>query len=408
MRTALTLLVLAACGDPPPLSIKFKLTTGPDQQCMASNMQPAQSCSDVALPCPSHLGIRIVSPSDPTRAFVSMCEPITGRPDLCSIAGINLPDGIKVQEQTLEVEVTVYPDSELVPLGGNCPTDPKFDAKGLPVSAAGIGEPTPAVGGSAYYHPGDSETIVALGCTDQAALAACIADDAIAVNATVNDFDLGFSVSTGDAAQLELFVGEPHASPEHPSEFILSPSATRPLALSAPQQPGWTATLSMADQLALDLIDSVCVEVLDFSTVIRPTLACKGYTPGDRTLGFTGVRIAGPTLDQILKAAGFADIPMNGIVIGVVIDSNLRPVSGVKVTLSNATNAGSVAYLSADRTKTIIGGPTTSNGIFISTDAPYGSVFSTTSMLQMVSGFGGIVDGKVTVVVLQFPNPQGN
>jgi hypothetical protein len=388
-------LALAACGDPPPLKIKYKLS-GSGQQCMNGSVA-AQSCSDVALPCAAHLGVRIIPPGDPTRAFVSICEPIIGRPDLCSIAGINLPDGVTIPEQTLEVEVAVYPDNEF---GGDCPTDSKFAPDGLPVSDTGA----PAVGGAAYYHPGDSETTILLGCTDQAALAACQMDDSIIVNATVNDFD-AVSLSKMAADQLELFVGEPHASPEQPNEYILNPTATKALDRTAPQPPAWGTTLTMADQTALMLIDSICVEVLDFSTVIRPILVCKPYTQADKTISLTGVRIAGPTLDQILAADALADIPQGGIVIGMVVDSNFMPVAGVSV-------APSSGYLSEDRTRFLAPGgasTTTSNGIFIA-NAPYGTMFTAhgATMLQVASGFGGVVDGKVTVVMLQFPNPQGN
>ena len=94
--------------------------------------------------------------------------------------------------------------------------------------------------------------------------------------------------------------------------------------------------------------------------------------------------------------------PDQGLVIGIVLDYLGNPVSGLNV----ATTAGAVRYLSADRHNIILGG-TSASGIFISEDAPFGTTFSATSSLHTVAGFGGLVDGKVTVVVLQFGTPVG-
>jgi hypothetical protein len=120
----------------------------------------------------------------------------------------------------------------------------------------------------------------------------------------------------------------------------------------------------------------------------------------------TGVRLAKASLDQVLKTLGLAGtFPEKGLVLGMVLDNNGNPLSGVVVT----STAGLVEYLSADR-RNILTGATSSSGIFVSRDAPFGSTFSAHgSVVQMVpSGYGGLVDGKVTIVVLQFQQPQGN
>jgi hypothetical protein len=49
---------------------------------------------------------------------------------------------------------------------------------------------------------------------------------------------------------------------------------------------------------------------------------------------------------------------------------------------------------------------TTASGIFVSRDAPYGTSFAAAQTNQAISAMGGLVEGKVTVVVLQFDIPQ--
>jgi hypothetical protein len=49
---------------------------------------------------------------------------------------------------------------------------------------------------------------------------------------------------------------------------------------------------------------------------------------------------------------------------------------------------------------------TSNNGIFVSRDAPFGTMFATSRPGRpTVTGVGGMVAGKITVVVLQLDNP---
>src|SRR5258708_38369109 len=72
--------------------------------------------------------------------------------------------------------------------------------------------PTPAIGGITYYHPGDLETILDLGCTDLGQLnnATGSGHVSLPVSASVDDFDTEVTVQPSLADRLTASVGEPH------------------------------------------------------------------------------------------------------------------------------------------------------------------------------------------------------
>jgi hypothetical protein len=81
-----------------------------------------------------------------------------------------------------------------------------------------------------------------------------------------------------------------------------------------------------------------------------------------------------------------------------VLDSAENPLAGRVVT----TTTGTVKYLNANRTG-LVSGATSASGIFVSQDAPYNTDFSTTNpQFQTITKPGGLIKGKVTIVVLQF------
>lgn len=417
MRAACLAIVLAACGDPPPLTIKYELTSGADQACMDSMMQPAKSCTDVAMPCQMYLSVRVVAPSDPTQAFITLCKPVTGQKDLCSIAGLDLPQA-RIPAQTLQVQVALYPEDALTDVDGDgaldCPTDLQFAATGLPVSAVPFGgQPLPAVGGSAYYHPGDPETDVALGCTSQDELAWCQADNAIDVTAAIDDFDLledglpSPSVTEALGDQLRVSVGEPFQS-INPDEYVLNPASAQDLMRTVEgPEPAWGEPVMLTFQQA------ACLEVLEDSAQTTPTLTCKPVTPDQRAIDFTGVWLSRTTLQQVLATVGQPDVPTRGLVLGIVLDDTGQPKPGVTVLATSSdpmhVPAPDLEYLSPDLTKQVTGG-TSSSGVFVSQDAPFGTIFTAQdgSTPTPPVAYGGVVDGKVTLVVLQYTKPQGS
>ena len=60
-----------------------------------------------------------------------------------------------------------------------------------------------------------------------------------------------------------------------------------------------------------------------------------------------------------------------------------------------------IEYLSQDRSAVVANGvATTSSGVFVSPDAPFGTAWSTKGGgLQIATGYGGLVEGKVSVLV---------
>jgi hypothetical protein len=402
MRLALALVALAACSDPPPLEIKYALKTDGTQLCYANLAQqtPAHSCTDVSMLCPSVLDLRIVSAADTTHQFVKVCEPITGRMNLCSIAGINLPAPTSsIAEQTLEVQVAVYRDSDLAhddAMNPICPDGLQFGADGLPESSA----PSPAVGGRAFYHPGDTSTVVELGCTDESAIQdpTCVGMNSVLVTATVNDFDSDVSVAPSLADSLSVSIGEPQPVINGmTTQYVLQPTHTRALDRTVVGPiPGWGGAIDLA------LMSTACLEVLEDVPQATPSLVCKPVTMGQAEVDLPGIRVSKTTLDQILAADTLSTFPPQGLVIGIVLNDLGQPFEGITVTTSDTTAV--VSYLAANR-QGLIGGATSSNGIFLSTTAAFGSTFTAVNGMNQASAFGGLVEGKVTVVVLQFTQP---
>ncbi|HTR51344.1 MAG TPA: hypothetical protein VMJ10_11600 [Kofleriaceae bacterium] len=417
-RYLLVLAAVAACSDPPPLIIDYALASQINACQASSGSGFATSCSEVALPCDTYLLLNIIDPSNPDMPVYTTCKPVTGRKDLCSIAGVDLgmADGSKVElpDQNLQVQIAIYATSELATDDqGNpqCPSPPTFDDHGM-VEA---GNPMPAIGGAADYHPGDAKTVVTLGCSSQFRLDACSGMNEVAVTASAIDLDTDLAVSSAIADNLVLSVGEP-TPPQGAAmdEYALSPGSSTPLARNTSSQvPSWGADVATAFQ------KFACVEVLDESSPpFTPVLTCQTAAPSVTMLDFTAVRVSGVTLTEVLAAAhpGLGGVPATGITVGVVVDYTGTPVTNATVSVASSDEAvePTVQYLSADGST--LGMPNTGstsiNGIFV-VNAPFGSVLTAHSAsltLPSESGtaLGGDVDGKVTAVVLQFKMQMGN
>ncbi len=397
MRRALVLVLgcVAACATP-PLQIIYELADGtPGQSCGVSQ------CSEVPMGCESVLSVRIISPGKPDQPHVSTCSLVSPNrtKDLCAINRINL-DPTDLPRETLEVQVTVWPRSAVDvpetpdPDDLDCLRIPvRFDATlGFPIDLA----PTPALGGHAYYHPGDTETVVTLGCTNKELINApsCSGNDSVEVTSTVTDFETGVSVSPGLADQLNVFVGEPELNTNDLSYELKSVDAAA-LTRTSSMPPVWGA------EVKIDFDRSACIQVLEENQATA-SLRCRDrITVDDTRIDIAGVRVSEQTLDEILAALSLLEVPDAGLTVGLVLDSGGNPAAGFTV----GSTLGTIEYLNADRTGLSNGGKTTASGLFVSRDAPYGTTFSTFVATQL-TGIGGLVKGKLTIVLFDPPAGQ--
>jgi hypothetical protein len=158
VATIAVVLAATGCGgEPDPFRIRFRLSQGPAYSC------PASSCDGVAMTCDAVAVIRIVDPADPGRAFVSECIEIDNPEDVCDLGRADLPAGLMVPDQELEVQIALFPRAALIGASGEveCPSVLDFGlADGFPVNVA----PAPALGGRTYVHAEDGEAVVELGC----------------------------------------------------------------------------------------------------------------------------------------------------------------------------------------------------------------------------------------------------
>jgi hypothetical protein len=362
--------------------------------------------------CDAVLSIRIVPPTEPNVPYVSVCEPVPrGQRKLCGIAGIPVPRPTNpIPEQVLEVQLAVFPSDAAPEVDGKrqCPIV-QFGVDGLPVTqVCSSTEPSescqgrPAVGGRAFYHPGDEETLITLGCTELELINGeqCTGTDT-SVIAAVNDFESP-GLDSVTASRLFVSIGEP--VPSSATSYSLDSSDTYPLPLDpAAGLPTWSAILT---DLGFDL--SYCIEVLEDAPLATRTLTCRAlpFTYPER-IDALGTRLKPELLATILKAANLTAFPSRGLVVGIVLNQSFGPVSGAIVTSPCETTDPNckIKYLSQDKlsfNETATG----SSGIWISEDAPYGSIFNRKGQ-DVPTVFGGLVDNKVTIVVIQEPGSGG-
>jgi hypothetical protein len=397
-RAALVAVALGACGTPTP-QIQLALSSGDSQTC-------PDDCKKIPLPCDAVMSIRIVdpdAPGDPAHRHLDQCErvPPDRKADVCSLNAINL-DLQPLPVKDLEVQIAVFPGASVPvdPETGDliCPDVRYSSASGFPVEY----DQVPALGGTTYYHPGDQTVNVVLGCTDLSAMNAgdaCNNPATGALTAGVDDFDTRVPVTVGPggiADHLFVSVGEPHS---FDGGFVLNPADAIALHLDDSGGAIWTAASSQA------FLKYACVEVLEDVPQAVATLRCsQAAMPLPR---LSGMRINKTKLQSLLASIGLSsEFPTEGLTIGMVVDQQANGVENYIVSAlpsSGGGAGGTVTYMatSDDGTPTNM---TSKTGIFISRDAPFGTIFSargqTASAPVMAPAVGGLVAGKVTIVVI--------
>ncbi len=388
---------LAACAPPSP-EVHLQLDDSDVGLC------PSADCMAVSMTCRTWMGIRIIDPAEPLTPYLTQCDevPPDNRKDLCSIGGINLKEQ-SLPLRDLEVQVALFPESMITRDENGepvCPADTKYDASsGFPIAS----EVTPAVGGRTFYHPGDDKIVVPLGCTNLELIQGCGGGGAIPVTAQVNDFDSGVTFT----GEISVSVGQPIVNDPF---FVLGSSQLQALDPMAGQR--WVGNIDQA------FPSFACLAVLDDAPQSTTSVVCRRSMAADMMLSWprppidqepddefhvgSGVRLSKAALDQMLAALSLSSFPIHGLTIGIVLDKNGNPVANQVVQLE-PSSAGTIDYLSADRS--MVGGTKTSaSGVFASLDAPFGTVFTATGGTppRAHRRIGGNIDGKITIVVLQF------
>jgi hypothetical protein len=377
-----------ACGPSEPLALRLQLTEGAEQAC------PATSCVQIPLQCDAVASIRIVDPKEPLAPFVSICQDLTDARDICPLNRVELPI-TDVPNQRLEVQVAVYPKDALPRQNGNpvCPAGLKFSPNGKPTGVGG----SPAIAGRGFYSPGDTQTVIDLGCTDLTLIngAACTANTTTSITAAVNDFDSGIFLAPSAADTVAVSVGEPKVKTDPVTMLTEWQLATANLqvmqrTVQSPV-PGWSV------ETPTRFKDAACVSVLEDGAQATSTVTCRVAKSDTATLDIQSVRLSRTTLSEILAAVGLQQFPDLGIVVGIVRDADGNPAPNVSV----QSTAGVIQYVNAQRTG--VGGTATSaSGIFISRNASFPSTFSVRDGTS--TGIAGTISGKVSVVVLEAPN----
>lgn len=402
MRWLVALVALAGC-DLPPFQLAYRYSGGPAQSC-APPAQPSGvpvTCDLIPLACDAVLSVRVITPQEPNAPHVGVCRAIPKNPtgsnpsgnDLCSIASIDLPTG-DVPKETLEVQVAVWPKGavEVKPNEYNCRPYPlEYDRTDGYLVPPPPGMSSPGLGGRAFFHPGDDRVTVTLGCADlEATNAICAGATSVTVQTTVEDFDTTLSVGPEDGKVLAVRAGRPR---EVGGAFVMTTNDSRVLGLtSEAPTPVWAGDVDVA------LKGTACVSVLDDGAETTTTVRCRTIPSDATTVMTTGTRLAKDTLKRIVTALGLGEFPATGLTVGIVLDQGLAQ-PGFAVEPSETTST--ILYLNEARNG-FVGTQTSANGIFVSTDAPFGTHFEATNgSANTLSVVGGLIAGKVTIVVLE-------
>jgi len=389
-------LALAGCSTPVPQLIIGLSGTG-------AQVCPSTDCRQVELLCPTAMSIRILDP-DSGEPYLTQCTSVAidGRQDMCSLASVDLGD-VPIPVKHLEVQIALFPMSQVATDMTSheliCPDMPQFSSgTGFPIEQATPAGVSPALGGVGYYDPGDAKVTVTLGCTNLDAInSSCVAEDLISVNAQAYDFTKMMPVDAADATNLEVSIGEPQGVEDH---YELPAGAQ---IMVPPQDPTDAGGAQWGGEISLRLTRYACAVVFDGHS---RQATCRTVA---RPLGLRGGWIHQAQLDQIIDAIGSKGVPPGGLTVGMVLDASGKPKSGMTVATKTQGSAtpSTVMYLDDGTEGKLVPGTTGTRGIFVSTDAPFGTEFSTSQGAGEPTwlGIGGNIQNVVTLVIL---SPTGN
>lgn len=367
-------------------------------------MCPSAECSDYGMACGATLGVRIVDADTlddavPTELF-SRCIAVAAAPDLCAIADVPI-DFEEVPTRTLQVQVAIWeapPQGELP----SCPDD-IFDLRGIPISM----NPQPAFGGVAFVEAGtDPIAEVRLACRDPELVnaPACLSTNRVTVR--LDDMQTVVPVRIEDARALNVAVGEPRLDTTiDPPVWVIGPTDQYQMELvdPGPIPPVWNRNEVPT------FSNTACV--LSSADVAQPITAVSCTRDlaleNDGRLDLTGLMLTEEVLGQLLRSANLDDFPPKGLVIGRVVDHLGAPLAGVTVT-PVPDEGVNVAYVNSTRDSISLFGPTSTDGFFISFEAPFGTEWQASSpdgRTQANEFRAGLITGKASVVIIEMTAP---
>ncbi|HUH02228.1 MAG TPA: hypothetical protein VML75_09535 [Kofleriaceae bacterium] len=390
---------LGACGsDPQPFTIHLSLDTTDLYMC------PSAQCSDYGMACGATLGVRIVDADtlddEEPRELFERCIAVAAAPDLCAIADVPIAFE-EVPTRTLQVQVTIWAATP----PGQIPTCPDdvFDLRGIPISQ----DPQPAFGGVAFVEAGtDPVAEVRLACRDPQLInaPACLTTNRVTVR--MDDMQTVVPVRIEDARSLNVAVGEPRLDTSiDPPVWVIGPADQYQMELvdPGPIPPVWNRNEVPTFSSTACVLSSA-----DVAQPITAVSCTRDLTlESDGRLDVTGLMLTEEVLGQLLQAANLDGFPPKGLVIGRVVDHLGAPLGGVTVTPVPDDNVN-VAYVSSTRDSISLFGPTSTDGFFISFEAPFGTQWQASSLdgrMQASDFRAGLITGKASVVIIEMTAP---
>lgn len=375
-------------SDLGPFTLELQLDTSASGQCTSN------SCTDFGMSCGATFMLRVIDVENGNQPVVDECTQVGGADTLCDLGSGGTHTFFNIPAHRLRIEVAAWrPD---LVAAGACPTDELF--------TDGVGPlpsfiPQPAFAGSTYFDAGsDSDVVqVPLYCSDSGQLdqPECNASPSTHVTVNVLDIDTDLDITFDQAANLSVGVAAPR-SPDG-TVYVIEAGDTTDLPAEAGQP-----VPTFAGDIDGDLGGPVCALVLDLAPQSTTSAVCSTVMAGEDPV-LEGALVSKTTLDQVLAAMGGTGFPPQGLVIGRVVDHTGAPLAGVTV----APGTGTVEYLNAPRTG--LGGSSTStNGYFISRDAPFNTAWTATATdgrTEQGTPRSGLIQGKLTAFILRMQPP---
>ncbi len=386
----LSIVALAACSDSAAPSFSIGLD-------FDSTSCARDSCDGYAMSCGARLSIRIVDANATSDApYTSQCVELEGD-TLCSLDQLDVELG-SVPVGRARIEVALWDPAQI---GPSCPDEDIFTV-GNDARPRADFLPNPAFGGASYVDVGSAtEVRVLLHCDDALQLDAPECRDATTVSAGVQDLTTGLFVVPEEAIDLLVSVGEPRTRPTGAGEveWVLEPGDTTPLDIETLEPvPQWMGEAPRRFGRA------ACIVVLGNEPQATRTVTCSPAEEMRPQLDLQGYLLPKARLDEILAAAELTTFPQQGLVIGRVVDELGAPAAGVTL----VPEQGSVQYLSEDGTTFLGRDRTSSNGYFISRDAPFATrwrAFLGATPAESGEFRAGLIAGKASVLEIRLKEP---